>query len=46
VIADLKEAEHQLMGAQTEPRGTLVVTAPMLFGRMHVVPAIGELLGR
>lgn len=46
VLADLQTAEHLIMGAQSEPQGTLVVTAPMLFGRMHVVPVIAGLLGR
>lgn len=46
VLADLNEAEHLVMGAQSEPQGTLVVTAPVVFGRTHVVPVVAELLGR
>ena len=29
-----------------EPRGSLVVTAPVLFGRLHVMPAIVDYLQR
>jgi len=46
VLADLKEAESLVMGAQSEPQGTLVVTAPVVFGRTHVVPVVAELLKR
>lgn len=46
VLADLKDAEHLVMGAQSEPQGMLVVTAPVVFGRTHVVPIVAELLSR
>jgi DNA-binding transcriptional LysR family regulator len=46
VLADLKEAESLVMGAQAEPQGTLVVTAPVVFGRTHGVPIVAELLRR
>jgi DNA-binding transcriptional LysR family regulator len=46
VLADLQDAEHVVMGAQSEPKGLLVVTAPVVFGRTHVVPVIAELLPR
>ncbi|HYD98491.1 MAG TPA: LysR family transcriptional regulator [Alphaproteobacteria bacterium] len=46
VLADLQDAELMVMGARAEPRGTLVVTAPALFGRLHVVPVAAELLRR
>ena len=32
------------MGAVSEPHGTLTVTAPQMFGRMHVTPVIASLL--
>ena len=44
VLADLHDAERMAAGARSEPQGTLAVTAPVLFGRMHVVPIVGELL--
>lgn len=46
VLADLREAENLVMGAQSEPQGTLVVTAPVVFGRTHVVPVVAKLLAR
>jgi len=45
-LSDLRDAEVAAMGARSEPRGTLAVTAPVLFGRMHVVPVVAELLRR
>jgi DNA-binding transcriptional LysR family regulator len=44
VLADLREAEHIVMGGRSVPRGQLYVTAPVMFGRLHVLPAIGALL--
>ncbi len=46
VLADLREAEQAAMGVSSEPRGALVVTAPVAFGRIHVVPIVTALLGR
>lgn len=44
IVADLREAEHIVMGGRSIPRGQLYVTAPVMFGRMHVLPVIGALL--
>lgn len=44
ILADLREAEHILMGGRAVPRGQLYVTAPVMFGRLHVMPAISALL--
>lgn len=46
ILADLREAEHIVMGGRSAPRGQLYVTAPVMFGRLHVLPAIGALLDR
>lgn len=46
IISDLLEAERQLSGAQSSPHGQLYVTAPVAFGRLHVLPVITELLDR
>jgi DNA-binding transcriptional LysR family regulator len=43
-IADLDAAGEEVRGGAAEPRGTLVVTAPLLFGRMHILPIIDALL--
>lgn len=44
ILADLREAEHIVMGGRSVPRGQLYVTAPVMFGRLHVLPAIGALI--
>jgi DNA-binding transcriptional LysR family regulator len=40
ILADLEEAEELLASGRGEPRGPLRVTAPVLFGQMHVAPAV------
>ncbi len=37
-------AEQEAAGEYTEPKGALVVTAPMLFGRLHVLPIVADFL--
>lgn len=44
IVADLREAEGIAMGGRQAPRGQLYVTAPVMFGRLHVLPVIGALL--
>lgn len=46
ILADLREAEHMAMGGRSTPRGQLYVTAPVMFGKLHVLPVIGALLER
>lgn len=46
ILTDLREAEQIIMGGRSVPRGQLYVTAPVTFGRLHVLPAIGALLDR
>lgn len=46
ILADLREAEQIVMGGRSVPRGQLFVTAPVVFGRLHVLPAINMLLAR
>src|SRR5262249_51195864 len=40
VLADLTEIEQAAAGQGSAPRGELAVTAPMLFGRLHVLPIV------
>ncbi|MEM9457035.1 MAG: LysR family transcriptional regulator [Myxococcota bacterium] len=40
ILADVDEAEQALTQQQAEPRGELRVTAPVLFGRLWVTPAV------
>jgi DNA-binding transcriptional LysR family regulator len=44
VLADLDEAERSLLGEHGEPRGELAVTAPIVFGRLHVLPVVADFL--
>ncbi len=44
IINDANEADEAAAGVNAEPRGHLAVTAPILFGRMHVLPGIVEYL--
>lgn len=45
VLADLAEIEQAAAGQGIAPRGELAITAPMLFGRLHVLPIVNEFLG-
>ena len=40
VLADLTEIEQAAAGQGSAPRGELGITAPMLFGRLHVLPVV------
>lgn len=44
ILAEIDEAELSLGGRTAAPHGTLTVTAPLLFGRLHVAPVVVEML--
>lgn len=44
ILEDVGEAERVAGGEFSEPRGELVITAPIVFGRLHVLPVITEFL--
>ena len=44
ILASVEEAETFVSGRSSEARGTLKVTAPRAFGRMHVARHLGKLL--
>lgn len=44
-IAELDEAFATVRGGSRDPHGTLTVTAPVMFGRLHILPIVVELLG-
>jgi DNA-binding transcriptional LysR family regulator len=46
IIAEVDEADEAAAGVNAEPRGRLTITAPVLFGKMFVTPAIVEYLQR
>jgi DNA-binding transcriptional LysR family regulator len=40
ILADIDEAETTATGTHAAPRGTLAVTAPVLFGQLYVTPIL------
>ncbi|MBT1065448.1 LysR family transcriptional regulator [Bowmanella sp. Y26] len=44
ILEQVEEAERQAGGEYTQPKGELVITAPQMFGRLHVLPVISEFL--
>ncbi|OJW73903.1 MAG: LysR family transcriptional regulator [Sphingomonadales bacterium 63-6] len=44
ILIDLREAEHIVMGGRSVPRGQIYITAPVMFGKLHVLPVVSELL--
>lgn len=44
VLAEVEEADALLSARRSAPRGRLRVTAPVMYGRLHVAPAISALL--
>jgi len=46
ILADVEEAEGSARDERTRPRGRLVVSAPVGFGRLHVSPIMSEYLKR
>lgn len=44
ILADLAGAEREIRGAEAVPRGQLHLTAPVMFGRLHVLPVVGALM--
>jgi DNA-binding transcriptional LysR family regulator len=46
VLEEVETAERRLAGEHGEPRGVLALTAPVAFGRLHVLPVVAEFLGK
>jgi DNA-binding transcriptional LysR family regulator len=44
ILEDLNEAERAASGEYSAPRGDLIVTAPIVFGRLHVLPITIEFI--
>lgn len=44
VLDELDAAELRLAGTQEVPQGELALTAPIVFGRLHVLPVVAEFL--
>src|SRR3954471_6895888 len=46
ILGDIEEAEISAQAERTQPRGRLVVSAPIGFGRLHVSPVMSAYLQR
>ncbi|AWY40636.1 LysR family transcriptional regulator [Pseudomonas putida] len=44
ILEEIGEAERAATGEYASPKGQLVVTAPVVFGRLHLVPVVAEFL--
>src|SRR5262245_53388379 len=44
IIEDVGEAERAASGEYSAPKGDLIITAPIVFGRLHVLPVAAEFL--
>jgi len=40
ILDDVEEAERAASGEYSAPRGDLIITAPIVFGRLHVLPVV------
>jgi len=46
ILELVEEAEREAAGEYSEPKGRLVITAPIHFGRRHVLPVVVDFLGQ
>ena len=46
ILDEIGEAERTATGEYATPKGELTVTAPMMFGRLHIVPVVAEFLAQ
>ncbi|MBZ9769769.1 MULTISPECIES: LysR family transcriptional regulator [unclassified Mesorhizobium] len=44
ILDEVGEAERDAAGEYSSPTGELVITAPVVFGRLHVLPVIADFL--
>lgn len=44
IIDQVEDAEREVAGEFTTPKGELVITAPVQFGQLHVLPVVVEFL--
>jgi DNA-binding transcriptional LysR family regulator len=44
ILEQVEEAERAAMGVHKDPKGHLTVTAPIVFGRIHMIPIISDFL--
>lgn len=46
VLDDVEAAEREIAGRSGELKGEIALTAPVFFGRLHVMPIVAEFLAR
>lgn len=44
IVEQVDDAEREVIGEFTEPKGELVITAPVQFGQLHVLPIVADFL--
>jgi DNA-binding transcriptional LysR family regulator len=44
ILEEVKEAERAASGEYSAPKGDLIITAPIVFGRLHLLPITTEFL--
>lgn len=44
ILGDVDEAEKAAKGEFSTPKGSLVIAAPLVFGRLHLLPLVSEFL--
>jgi DNA-binding transcriptional LysR family regulator len=44
ILNEVDEAERMVSGEYSSPKGDLTITAPLVFGRVHVLPVVCEFL--
>jgi DNA-binding transcriptional LysR family regulator len=44
ILAEIEGAERRVRGEDAAPRGLLVVSSPIVFGRLHILPVVDRLL--
>jgi DNA-binding transcriptional LysR family regulator len=44
ILEQVRDAETEASGEYSAPRGDLIVTAPIVFGRLHVLPTVSDFL--
>jgi DNA-binding transcriptional LysR family regulator len=45
-LEELDSAEDEIAGRNAEPHGDIVITAPMVFGRLYILPIVVKFLNR
>ena len=44
ILDDIDMAERQVSGEYQQPKGRLTITAPTMFGRLHILPIVNQFL--